>query len=226
MGLPFVAGEDADGEGALAASNPWDVVKLLGETLPGICRVKATPRLATDVQKPNGGDAAAIILRGYTPAQVEIEITMWTAAQWKRLQSMVPSWWRRPNKTSDLQLASVTKKQAKEAKKTENLNLQIGAAAIEAAAVSIFHPALALLNINQVVVTEISAPEPGPQPQTIVVRMKCYEFIARSNVTTTTVTQGTKTSPINTTRDSAFDGDRAPENATRGQVPSDTDAEP
>jgi hypothetical protein len=138
-----------NGSGPTFATNPWDLVYVSGQPLPGLCKVRGLPTLAFDKKKSGGSDGAVITVNGYIPGPIEVECLLWTREQWSFFQVIAAQIWTKP------------------AKKTEAAKL----------AVAISHPALDLWGINAVVVIGVSVPEMGPVPQTRVIKIKCVEYV-------------------------------------------------
>jgi len=81
-------------DGPTYASNPWDRVDLGLKTLlqfngqprtPGIARVRVDKFRDVDKKKAAGNDGARITIHGVEPAEVEIELTIWTPEQFRQL---------------------------------------------------------------------------------------------------------------------------------------------
>jgi hypothetical protein len=148
-----------NGVGPLFSANPWDVVFINGQPLPGLCKVHGLPTLSFDKKKHAGADGAIITVNGYLPGPIEIEVKLWTQEQWEFFQAMAPAIWNKP------------------AKKTSAAKL----------AVPIGHPGLDLWGINAVVVIGVSVPEDGPIPQSKLVKIKCVEYVPLAGKTSKTV---------------------------------------
>lgn len=144
-GVP--AGSFGYGEGDTFMKNPWDVVNLNGKPLPGLCKVKAIGKLTIDRKKPPGADGLTITSQGYDPGNVDIEILLWTWAQWKEMVQAAVTLWARPRRGGQIK------------------------------ALDISHPALSLWGIRSVVIEGVSIPEPGSIPQSMVVRLKAVEHL-------------------------------------------------
>src|SRR4051794_17443381 len=136
MAIPFWDPVSTTAEGPLYPEDSWDLCILAGEFLPGRAKVRGAPMLSFDKKKAGGVDGATITVSGYLPGPVEIDLLMWTSAQWVHFQAIAPNIWRRPNK------------------KTKASEL----------AISISHPSLDVWGNTQVVVVGVSPPEDGPQP--------------------------------------------------------------
>lgn len=142
--------QNTDGiEGLTRAENPWDIVTLGGQTLPGVCRVSGLPMLAFDKKKAAGVDGATITVNGYLPGPIEIDVLIWTEAQYVAMKEVAPLIWRKPNK------ATTAKRLA----------------------LSIVHPALTLWGITDVVVLGVSVPQDGPLQGTKLIKIKCVEYV-------------------------------------------------
>lgn len=143
------------GEGPTFAQNPWDVVFLNGDPLPGLCKVKATPTVKFDTKKPGGVDGLTITGQGYLPGPVDIEVVLWTQEQWEFFQAIADKIWIKPRRGQSLK------------------------------AIDISHPGTDLWKIKSVVVQGVSVPEDGPIPQSKVIRIKAVEFIPPNTKTKT-----------------------------------------
>jgi hypothetical protein len=141
------------GQGPVYAGG-WDTAMLAGQRLPGICDVKCEKTLQIDQQKGQKSDGAALVMQGVLPASIDITITIWTQEQWVRFLELVPGFWRKPTKDAP-----------------DSADAPNSMSAIE-----IFWPGLLYLDISQVIVTSISAPEPGPVEQSKNIRIKCVEY--------------------------------------------------
>jgi len=88
--------------------NIWDQLQLGSDSLPGKWRLSGSMSLDMDVQKPQGFDGGALITRGYVPAMISMEGTLWTPEQWAIFQNIFPAIWTRPHKISgqDVQLGA------------------------------------------------------------------------------------------------------------------------
>jgi hypothetical protein len=157
MAIAFWDPVPTTAEGPLFPEDPWDVCILGGEFLPGVVTVRGAPMLSFDKKKAGGVDGATITVNGYLPGPVEIDLLMWTSAQWVHFQAIAPNIWRRPNKKTKA----------------------------SALAVSISHPAFDIWGISQVVVLGVSPPEKGPIEGSRVVKFKCVEYVAQASVSHT-----------------------------------------
>ena len=128
--------------GDLYGQNAWDVVELNARKLPGLWSATATPAIQLDVQKPNGYDGAALVNRGYVNAGITLTGHIWTPMQWALFQRYLPTFWAPPNKL----LVNDAKRQK-------------GQIVGEQKRVTVYHPALAALNIYDLVINQITPPE-------------------------------------------------------------------
>ena len=150
-----------NGTGPTFMSNPWDIVFINGTGLPGVCKVHGTPTLSFDKKKHGGSDGAIITVNGYIPGPIDIEILLWTQAQWEFFLAMAPTIWTKPAK-------------------------KIAAAKV---AVTVGHPAFATWGITQVVIIGVSVPENGPVPQSKLIKIKCVEYVPIAGNKSKTVTK-------------------------------------
>ena len=93
----------------------WDNLTLGDIAMPGKWRLSGSCSQDMDVQKPQGFDGGALVLRGYVPAFITMEGTLWTPQQWKMFQTIIPSIWRRANKVSGQDVLIGQKGQVKQA---------------------------------------------------------------------------------------------------------------
>jgi hypothetical protein len=137
------------GEGPLYAENPWELVTLNGQKLPGLCTVEGLPTLKIDQKKKGGADSVTFTATGYLPGPINVECMIWTLAQWQLFQTVAGLIWRKPNKKA----------------KASDL------------AITIEHPGLTLWGISQVIVSGVSTPEDGPIKQSKIIRIRCLEYV-------------------------------------------------
>lgn len=186
MGTPFWALDTEGFEGPLYAPNPWDTCWVGGLQIPGIIRVAALPTQAADVQQPSDRDGAAIVMRGYTPGPIDIEIVLWTPEQWKVYQDVLGNVWKKPGKIAPTTLPSG---------KAADL-ARSGANAAEQAALDIIHPSLnGALGIKSIMILGVSVPVPTNDPkQGRVVHWKCLEYVPVAKRTALSKAKGSKSS--------------------------------
>jgi hypothetical protein len=147
-----------NGSGPLYSSNPWDIVFIGGDGIPGICKVHGLPTLAFDKKKSGGVDGAVMTVNGYIPGPIEVEVVLWTQEQWDTFQVLAPKIWRKP------------------AKKTKAKDV----------ALTIAHPAFDLWGINAVIIVGVSVPENGPIPQSKLIKIKMVEYVPQAKGATHT----------------------------------------
>lgn len=156
-----------DGLGTVYMSNPWDTVWIGGRFLPGRCSVKCEPLVHFDRKKEKGLDGAKLTLLGYVPGPLQIEILIWTAAQWAAYKkAIVEVLWRQPYK-DDVSIARIMKER----------HISKGDAKLFASALQIRYPLLRELGVSTVVVEGLSIPEPGPVDGTRVARIRCQHYM-------------------------------------------------
>lgn len=146
--------------GSLYSDNPWDVVILGTERLPGISKGRGFPTLGIDKKKSKGRDGLAFSVNGYLPGPVEIESVIWTPEQWSKWQEIIPGIWRRPT---------------------------TGSVKGSALAITVSHPAFQFVGINKLVIIGIAPPEKGAFSQSMVIKLKALEFVPPGAVNNKTV---------------------------------------
>jgi hypothetical protein len=172
--------------------NPADLCRLKGLYLPGKASVKALPTQDFTREKAPGRDGGTIIMQGYLPGPIDIELLMWKPEQYVIWQSVLKEIWRRPGKISaGFSDRGTEFDTAGQKKAAERALIAQGAKLAEERAIEIAHPMLQPYDINRVVITGISLPEPGPVPGSKVVNIKCMEFVPTPPKLVTTRTKGT-----------------------------------
>jgi hypothetical protein len=132
--------------------NPWDILFLNGTRVPGKSMVKVNPKHVIDCKKSTSQDGGPTITRGHEAARVDITITVWTPEQWKWLQVLMDSLWRKPGQP--LRVKGETK------------------------AIMISHPKCAMWGVTSVLIESPSGPDDGPEKGSMVVSLKCIQYIA------------------------------------------------
>lgn len=181
MGSVFWASSSAGYEGfnldeGIYPRNRHSLCRIKGIYLPGKCTVKALPTQDYKAEKAPGTDGATIILQGYLPGPIDIELEMWLEEQYTAWNRVVQEIWRKPGKSSAGFSDRGTNLKAAAKKREERRLIQEGQQLATEQAVSIETPVLQGLNIHRVVITGISVPEPGSNPDTRVVHIKCLEY--------------------------------------------------
>jgi hypothetical protein len=132
----------------------WDTVKIGGNQAPGIAEVTASSSRSVDEKKPIGTHGARVTALGYTPAKIDIRIYVWTPAQLDALDKFLAALW-----------PTVAKKVNDSTK-----------------GLDISHPALNThMHIKSVVITDISALQPGNAPGQKMVALKAIELFPPDN---------------------------------------------
>lgn len=162
MSVPFWDPITDGYEGPTYSDNPWDFVMLGGFMSPGVATVTCKPKLKIDQHKPNGGDGAAVIIRGHEPAKVEVQIKVWTPKQWEILQDLISRVWRRPGKASKQDRPGAT------------------GGVKPTGAIDIQHPACSLYGVTAVVLESPTSPEPAAEGGAMVLKFSAVQYIPRS----------------------------------------------
>ena len=168
--------------------DPWDQLILAGRPVPGISTVSGRAGRKVDTRSPPGGDGARIRDRGYDPAQLEVEVRVWTLEQLQDLTSLLETIHPRGANPSppNSRRSTAAQRELDEAATEVGLDPRLGhdekfldrlgnlsrraeserrrtAAAVARAPsrtpVDAVHPALSLLGIRSVYVTGVSVPE-------------------------------------------------------------------
>lgn len=165
-GLPFWG--NAAHVGSNFSDDPWDVVFIGGDPLPGICEVKGIAQLEVDKKKAKGANGSTITVSGYQPGPFEVSVTVWTSDQWDFLQAWIDKFW--------------IEQQAARPLKTK----------IPPVAFDIDHPGCALLGIRTCVIEGISMPEAGSAEGTKTVKIKLYDGRVNEKKTVTKTAKGSR----------------------------------
>lgn len=75
----------------------WDTVIIKGLRFPGIARVSGKVAIRKDRRKVPGAHGAKQTFLGYEPAEVSIELRMWTADHWENFQRLAQDVRPKPN---------------------------------------------------------------------------------------------------------------------------------
>lgn len=147
--------------GDLYPDNPWDIVRLAGNPLPGIWKATATPSIQLDVQKPNGFDGAALVSRGYVNGGITLTGRIWTPEQWAQWLRVLPAIWRRPNA-----FAVNDKKVKGEIQGKQN-------------ALEVQHPGLNSMGITSIVIKSIAPPEETADKGVRQIKLTAMEYVTQ-----------------------------------------------
>lgn len=147
--------------GDMYPDNPWDLVTLAGNPLPGIWKATATPSIQLDVQKPNGFDGAALVSRGYLNGGITLTGRLWTPEQWAQWQRVLPLIWRRPNSyaVTDKKIQGQIQGQQK--------------------ALEVKHPGLNSMGITSIVLKSIAPPEETGEKGVRQIKLTAMEYVTQ-----------------------------------------------
>lgn len=161
MAQPFWGGASAEGENF--SLDPWDVVFIGGDPLPGICEVKGIAQLEVDKKKAKGSHGSTITVTGYLPSPFEVTVTVWTEDQKDFLEAWITKFWINPQK------------EPPKPKGQPQVSLALD------------HPACAMLGIDTCIVLGISMLEDGSFEGSKVIRIKLMDgrVTEKKNVTKT-----------------------------------------
>ncbi len=140
--------------GETFSKNMWDLV-LFGGILktPGIAEVKVAKSQDADVKEAKGKDGAKITAYGIRPAQITINIKIWTPDQLDELRGLWQQIMPRANQSKD-QRPSV---------------------------LDIYHPNLKVMEIKQAIVLRGEGMAAGSESKTKVFQIDCLEYIPPSS---------------------------------------------
>lgn len=69
--------------------SPWDTVTIGSIQLPGVVEVEGDIGNRLDMKQPKGRSSARLEFSGYKPAEITINVQIWTADHWSSLQQLV-----------------------------------------------------------------------------------------------------------------------------------------
>lgn len=149
-------------DGRVYMTNPEETLWIKGMQVPGRCRVRALPSQDYTREKAPGQSGGTIIMQGYLPGPIDVEIMMWLPEQRARWSEILKEIWVKPGKVSS--------------GKVEGGSVAVASALAQQNAVEVVHPELLELGVHRAVVVGVSLPEPGPVPQSRVVNLKLLEM--------------------------------------------------
>jgi hypothetical protein len=159
-------------------NNPWDILYLNGERVPGIATVKVIPKIRIELLKASGRDGGPTIERGHEAARLDITIKIWTPAQWNLLNVQLAALWRSPGH------------QFRSRATTDGSGKVVQAAA---GAIRIAHPACSCFTrIASILFESVESPEPAPEQGARLVKIKAVQYIPKSEKDVTLVRKGTR----------------------------------
>jgi len=128
----------------------WDQVVIANVGLPGLAEVEGDVELRVDLKEAPGNKGARHTLLGWKPAEVNITLRIWTAAQWSLWLTLAKQ--LRPNTGRG--------------------------GSNNPAPVEIYHPALEALDIRKVTIVKLGFPKPvgGPGTGERTISLKALEF--------------------------------------------------
>lgn len=186
-GAPFWGGGSP--EGPTFSPDPWDIVFIGGDPLPGICEVKGIAQLEVDKKKAKGSNGVTLTVTGYQPGPFEVSVRVWTPAQWDFLQDWIDKFWVAPQKARP---ATVTRKvrSGSNPDGTPKFVNQTVKNKDPQVTLDIDHPACSALGITTCVVQGIAMPEAGTAEGEKVVKIKLIDGRANEKKTVTKTAKG------------------------------------
>jgi hypothetical protein len=133
-------------ENDLSPPGAWDRITIAGKKLPGLAIVNADSQFKVDPKKSPGKSGATPTFHGRRPADIDIQVIIWTEDQLDELtEQLVVLWPAEPDR-----------------KKPQP--------------VDVYHPSLALLGIKSMYLTQVSGLKPGPVSKSMSMSMKAHEY--------------------------------------------------
>ncbi len=225
--------------------NPWEVVYFANVPAPGIASVRSRRAHRHDVRVSPGDSGVQISNLGPVPAEVDITLRIWTAAQWQRWQDMhglifkklvkvpaAPQPPSQPTATGWRDNTTLLPDQAAAAQQNEQAAAARYAAAQAAwrqavdqiekqQAIAVYHPALEVYGIHSLYCLEIGVPEFHDTPGVATIALKFVEFRAERGGSFTAPSQAEVDIVKNTNHTNDYSGTTNPTAA-----PSTTQAGP
>lgn len=202
-GQPFWGGASA--EGPTFSEDPFDVVFIGGDPLPGVCEVKGIAQLEIDKKKVKGTNGHTITVTGFQPGPFEVTVTVWTSEQDEFLQAWLDKFWIGPQKdrpkttkrvrTGTTQVEIATGSDGKPITQTvptfANVSVK-GKTKNSQVTLDISHPRLAKIGITTCVVQGVSIPEPGSFDGSEVIKIKLIDGRANEKKDVTKTAKGSR----------------------------------
>jgi hypothetical protein len=127
-------------------AGPWDLVVFNGKPMPGLATVTPSSAMKVDEKKGAGNNGATPTFHGRTPAEFEVKLVLWTAAQLEELETQMSVWWpKEPDRK-------------------------------EPTPHDIYHPNLALLGIKSAFPVKMSGLTTGPVSKAMTISIGFREF--------------------------------------------------
>jgi hypothetical protein len=177
--------------------SPWDTVSIAGIPLPGLCRVEPGTRRKKRLDKKaaKGRDGATITFQGYECSEIIVKCRIWTQEQLQALGQMMPV--LIPPAPGTQIPVTVTETKVTESggfkvtsTKTSTQNATVQSQAVTG--VQIYHPSLALLGINSVVIESVSPLFPTSVKGQWEMDIRCAQFIPSAKGNNTSTATGTQ----------------------------------
>lgn len=138
------------------SDNPTDTAWIGGRQLPGICEVKAAPKLKLDRKKITGANFNRNTTHGVDLGDVQVRVRMWKPSQKRIWDGLMAIYWPQ------------------------------GALRGRSEAYDIYHPDLALVGIKSVIIISPPTSEPGRSSGERVYSLHCVAFDVDRKKTTNT----------------------------------------
>ena len=197
--------------GATFADDPWDIVELGGDPLPGICEVKGLAQLELDKKKQKGTNGLTLTVTGYQPGPFEITCTVWTQEQWEFLLAWIQKFWIQPQ-LARAEFSEVNKRTSStEDGKPIYKKVKVKNRAPQVA-LDVRHPALEAIGIMACTIQGISMPESTSAEGFKMVRIKVVEHKPSGKVTVVKTAKGSSSGNVAT-------DDRIPELEEKNKTP-------
>lgn len=166
-GAPFWGGVSP--QGSTFSGDPWDVVFIGGDPLPGICEISGIAQLEVDKKKAKGRNGVTLTVTGYQPGPFEVKCSVWTQAQWDFLQAWLDKFWIEQQKQNP-----------------------VGGRTPQVA-MAIDHPACSVVGITTAIIQGVSMPEAASAEGVKVVKIKMIDGRASEKKTVVKTARGSAT---------------------------------
>lgn len=147
--------------GQTYAANQWDYIQLpqsnsdlIPERTPGICTVNCDKEIKVDHKKAAGQDGERVTYHGLKPANIDIQILIWTPDQFRVLQNIWQTYMPLANKST------------KASSKTPS----------SPGPLDIVHPLLQFHGVKSIIILGGNGPAPGPVPRSRIFNIRAQEF--------------------------------------------------
>lgn len=169
-------------------NNIYDTVYIHQTQLPGICKVDAKIARRVDQKKPIGVNGSTFTINGRDPASVKIDVIIWTAQQYEALINAINIVYPYKGMTHDAIVTDITTKDATGKTLSTKTTIKNPPKPIDSA-LDIYHPFLADLGIDSIIILEVGSLKDGPCVGAKMMTITAVEYMPSAKHGKQTITQ-------------------------------------